>query len=294
MIHRGAGLGLAAALLLAGCAESRVPQMDGEIQAEPLAEGLPARPTIVSLNPCSDAVLAEVADPAQLLAISHYSHDPRASSMDVAVARRFTVTGGTAEEVLALDPDVVVASPFLAPATRAALEDMGIAVVSFGIASGVEDSIAQVRELAQLAGDAAAGERLAARIAASAVPIDGERVATVLWQSGGIVAGEAALVTDLLTRAGFTSHSAARGLGQADYLSLEQVAADPPELLLVAGNEPGQSHPLLDHLPETRVEPFDPGLVYCGGPTIIRAMERLRGLRTAMLDRRLAQRTASR
>jgi iron complex transport system substrate-binding protein len=286
VIRRGAGWGLAAALLLAACAESRVP--------EPTADRLPARPTIVSLNPCSDAVLAEVADPAQLLAISHYSHDPRASSMDVALARRFAVTGGTAEEVLALDPDVVVASPFLAPATRAALEDMGIAVVSFGIASGVEDSIAQVRELSQLAGDAAAGERLAARIAASAVPVEGERVATVLWQSGGIVAGEAALVTDLLGRAGFTSHSAARGLGQADYLSLEQVAADPPELLLVAGNEPGQNHPLLDHLTQTRVEPFDPGLVYCGGPTIIRAMERLRGLRTAMLDRRLAQRTASR
>ena len=290
MIRRGAGLGLAAALLLAGCAESRVP----EPQAEPLAERLPARPTIVSLNPCSDAVLAEVAEPAQLLAISHYSHDPRASSMDVALARRFAVTGGTAEEVLALGPDVVVASPFLAPATRAALEDMGIAVVSFGIASGVEDSIAQVRELAQLAGDAAAGERLAARIAASAVPIEGERVATVLWQSGGIVAGEAALVTDLLSRAGFTSHSAARGLGQADYLSLEQVAADPPELLLVAGNEPGQKHPLLGHLTQTRVEPFDPGLVYCGGPTIRRAMDRLRTLRTAMLDRRLAKQTASR
>ena len=235
-----------AALLLAGCAESRAP----EIQNAALAERLPARPSIVSLNPCSDAVLAEVADPAQLLAISHYSHDPRASSMDVAHARRFAVTGGTAEEVLALDPDVVVAIP---------KETTAIPMSSS-----------------------------AARIAAAAVPVEGERVATVLWQSGGIVAGEAALVTDLLSRAGFTSHSAARGLGQADYLSLEQVAADPPELLLVAGKEPGQNHPLLDHLTQSRVEPFDPGLVYCGGPTIIRAMERLRTLRTAMHDPRLA------
>lgn len=289
MTRPGVGLGsglMAAALLLAGCAESRAPG--------PPAQALPAQPTIVSLNPCSDAVLAELADPGQLLAISHYSHDPRASSMDIDRARRFNATGGTVEEVLALDPDVVVASAFLAPATRAALEDMGIAVVTFGIASGVEDSLAQVRELARVAGHAAAGERLATRIAASATPIEGERVPAVLWQSGGIVAGEAALVTDLLDRAGFTSHSAARGLGQADYLALEQVAADPPELLLVTGNEPGQKHPLLEHLTRTRVEPFDPGLVYCGGPTIIRAMERLRTLRTAMLDRRLAGRTAAR
>ena len=289
MTRRGAGLrsGLAAAaLLLAGCAEVRAPEAPAQV--------LPAQPSIVSLNPCSDAVLAELADPAQLLAISHYSHDPRASSMDVEQARRYRATGGTVEEVLALDPDVVVAGAFLAPATRAALEDMGVRVVTFGVAYGVEDSLAQVRELALVAGHAAAGEALAARIAAAAVPVEGERVATVLWQSGGIVAGEAALVTDLLDRAGFTSHSAARGLGQADYLALEQVAADPPELLLVAGNEPGQKHPLLDHLTQPRVEPFDPGLVYCGGPTIIRAMERLGTLRSAMLDRRLAKRTASR
>jgi len=283
----GFGSGLAAAaLLLAGCADIRAP--------EPPAQALPAQPTIVSLNPCSDAVLAQFAGPEQLLALSHYSHDPRASSMDIAKARRYRATGGTVEEVLALDPDLVVAGAFLAPATRAALEDMGIAVVTFGIATGIEASLAQVRELARVAGHAAAGERLAARIAAAAVPVAGERVPTVLWQSGGIVAGEAALVTDLLNRAGFASHSAARGLGQADYLALEQVAADPPELLLVAGNEPGQNHPLLDHLTQTRVERFDPGLVYCGGPTIIRAMERLRTLRTAMLDRRLAARTAAR
>ncbi|MBU2341323.1 MAG: ABC transporter substrate-binding protein [Alphaproteobacteria bacterium] len=287
MIRLRAGTGLAAAaLLLAGCADVRAP--------EPTAQTLPAQPTIVSLNPCSDAVLAELAGPEQLLAVSHYSHDPRASSMDVAQARRYRATGGTVEEVLALDPDVVVAGAFLAPATRAALEDMGIAVVTFGAAGGVEDSLAQVRELARLSGHEAAGEALAARIAASAVPVQGARVGAVLWQSGGIVAGEAALVTDLLGRAGFTSHSAARGLGQADYLSLERVAADPPELLLVAGSEPGQQHPLLEHLTQTRVEPFDPGLVYCGGPTIIRAMERLRGLRSAMLDRRLASAAAPR
>src|SRR4029079_4978164 len=66
-------------------------------------------PTIVSLNPCTDAILAEVADPEQILAISYYSHDPRATSMPLAEARKFRATGGTVEEVLALDPDVVEA-----------------------------------------------------------------------------------------------------------------------------------------------------------------------------------------
>ena len=70
-------------LLLAGCA--------------PVVERRAGttHPTIVSLNPCSDAILAEVAEPAQLLAISHYSHDPRASSMPLVKARRFRATAGT-------------------------------------------------------------------------------------------------------------------------------------------------------------------------------------------------------
>ena len=84
---------VASVLLLAACA-------GGGAGAPPPERG----PTIVSLNPCTDAILAEVAAPGQLLAISHYSKDPRASSMEAAVAARFAATGGTVEEVLALDP----------------------------------------------------------------------------------------------------------------------------------------------------------------------------------------------
>lgn len=259
-------------LLLAGCAPQAVTT-------------LPAgHPTIVSLNPCTDAILAEVAAPRQLLAISHYSKDPRATSMEPDVAARFAATGGGAEEVLALDPDVVVAGSFMAPATRAAFEDLGMRVVTFDSASTVAESEAQVRKLAALAGNPAAGEKLVARIEAAldaARPEAGRRVSAVLWQPGGIVPGEAALVSDLLRRTGFTSHSAARGMEQSDYLSLEEIVTDPPALLLVAGSEKGQRHPVLNRLPGMKRARFDTRLLYCGGPTIIRAAERLAELRSA-------------
>ncbi|MGI8942888.1 MAG: ABC transporter substrate-binding protein [Qipengyuania sp.] len=260
-------LALAAAMLVAGCSGVQPRDAAGD------------RPTIVSLNPCTDAILAEVAEPAQLLAISHYSHHPRATSMNLAKARRFRATGGTVEEVLALDPDLVVAGSFLAPATRAALEDMGMQVETFDAPSSVEDSLSQIRRLAVLANNKAGGQALAARIAAAARPIRGEPVDTILWQAGGIVPGESALVSELLGRAGLRNQTTLRGMGQADYLALEQVVADPPELLLVAGGERGQRHPVLEQLPQTRRVSFNPSLVYCGGPTIIRAMERLRELR---------------
>ena len=270
----------ASVLLLAACAGDGA-DAPGVSVTEQVAAG--ARPTIVSLNPCTDAVLAEVTAPGQLLAISHYSKDPAASSMTPRAAARYRSTGGTVEEVLALDPDLVVASSFIAPATRAALADLGIAVATFGIVGDVDESEAQIRELARLAGNPDKGERLVARIdraLADARPrADEQPVEVLLWQPGGIVAGEHALVSDLLARTGFVNAAPRRGLGQADYVALEDVVAAPPEVLLVAGSETGQRHRVLDRLPAMRREAFDPGLLYCGGPTIIRAAQRLAEIR---------------
>ena len=239
------------------------------------------RPTIVSLNPCTDAILAEVADPGQLLAVSHYSKDPRASSMEPEVAARYASTGGTVEEILALEPDIVVASTFIAPATRAALDDLGVRVETFGSVASVEESIEQVRQLARLTGDPASGEALVASIERALLDASakGRPVEAALWQPSGIVPGEGALISDLMRRAGFESYSGARGMAQADYLALEQVVADPPQVLLIAGSEAGQRHPVLSDLPQMRRESFDTSLLYCGGPTIIRAAERLAQIR---------------
>ena len=253
-------------------------------QQAPIADES-AHPTIVSLNPCTDAILAEVSGPGQLLAISHYSHDVMSTSMDLAIARRYDVTGGTVEEVLALQPDVVVGSDFMTPSTRNAFLELGIRVETIGIASTVADSKAQIRELAAVTGYPAKAAELTSRIDAAvrqAAPISADTHSAVLWQPAGIVPGEGALVTDLLQRAGFTNHSATRGLEQAAYLSLEQMLVDPPDLLLVAGQERGQQHPTLSDMAargDMRVGQFDASLLYCGGPTIIRALDRLRAIR---------------
>ena len=253
-------------VMLAGCA------------SEPPARDHGERPTIVSLNPCADAILTEIAEPAQLLAISHFSHSPRATSMSLQRARQFAMTGGTAEEVIALGPDIVVADTFLPPATKAALERSGISVVQIGMVSSLADSDAQIRTLAQASGHAARGEAMIDDIRQSwdRARWDGLPVSTLLWQEGGIVPGENSLAAAMLEHTGFSLLSAARGLGQGAYLPLEQVLADPPELLLAEGRSRMQQHTVLDNIPHRT---FDSGLLYCGGPTIIRAMERLAAIR---------------
>lgn len=266
MVIRLPGVMALAPILLAACA------------APPPAGPHPA---IVSLNPCADAVLAQVADPAQLLALSHYSHDARASSMPQAEARRFRVTGGTVEEVLALQPDVVVASTFLPPATAAAFRRMGVRVELVGVASTVAESEAQVRRLAAVAGHPDRGEALVARIEAALARTraSGPKVTALLWQQGGIVAGPGSLIAQLLDHSGFASQAAARGLGQGAYLPLEQVLADPPQVVLTTGDERALAHPALRRVPGLRHERLDPALLYCGGSTIIRAVERLAQVR---------------
>lgn len=261
---------LAAALLASSCAPA----------ASSGGAGAGA-PTIVSLNPCLDAILVEIAAPDQVLALSHYSRDPDGSSIPAAVAARYGVTGGTAEEVIALRPDLVLASIFLPQPTRSALERAGLTVATFGSPATVAESADQVREVAALAGQGAKGDALAARIAAPPA-VSGEAISALLWQPGEIVAGEQTLIAELLRQEGFASHAAARGLGQADMVTLERVLADPPQVLLVAGDAPGQRHPVLAQAPATmRVATFDPSLIYCGGPTIPKARERLRAIRNA-------------
>ena len=267
--------GWAVLLAAAGLAASCAPDV-------PAARSDRAHPTILSLNPCLDAILVELAGPDQVLALSHYSRDPGSSSVAASIAARYGVTGGSAEEVIAARPDLVLASIYLSQPTRAALERAGLRVATFGSPTSITESLAQVREVAALAGRKREGEALAAQIAAPAhtplAPID-----ALLWQPGEIVAGENTLIAELLRAEGFASHAASRGMRQADAVSLERVLADPPQVLLVAGEGTGQRHPVLQgRLKSTHVAAFDPSLIYCGGPTIPKARARLRAIRAGV------------
>lgn len=242
-------------------------------------------PTVVSLNLCTDELLLELAELDQILALSHYSDNPELTAVPQSTIGRFAITGGTAEEIIALGPDVVLADVFMAPSTRRALTDLGIRVETFNIAPTVEQSQTQVQRMALLLGQLERGKKLNERIdmaVRKARPVEGaESVATVLWQPGGIVPGEATLVNDLMRKAGLASHSLARGMRQADYLSLEQVLVDPPQLLVTVDHNRTQRHPALASITEMRRDEFDASLLFCGGPSIIRAVERLAEIRDA-------------
>ena len=251
-------------------------------------------PTILSLNPCTDALLAQVADAGQIAGLSAYSRQVGQSSMDVALARRLPVSGGTLEEALVAHPAMVVTGGLVPPAMRAAYARAGLPLEEFGEARTVAQSEAQVRRMATLAGHPERGEALVGRIEAAlraARPEGWARpVPALVWQAGGMVPGRDALITELLARTGFASFSAARGMRQADVLPLEPLLMEPPRVILVAAGDvrdgPGEdrllAHPVLAHLGGVRRFALAPRLEWCGGPTIIEAAGRLAQIRKAL------------
>lgn len=242
-------------------------------------------PRVLSINPCIDAILVRVAKPAQIAALSHYSRDPRATSIPLAVARAYPATSGTAEEVVALAPDIVVAGGHVDPATQGALARLGIRLIKYPVPTTIAESVAQVRDLGVVAGQRARGEALARSIEASLVPATGPRVTALIRQGGGMVPGAGTLADDLLRQAGLRNFSADLGLSQWDVLGLEYLVARPPRVLFAPPGmtERTLAHPVLQRLGQrTTVRSFAPRLLWCGGPAIPEALAVLRAARASV------------
>jgi iron complex transport system substrate-binding protein len=252
-------------------------------------------PRVVSINPCVDAVLVRVARPEQVLAISHYSQDPQATSIPLDVARRFRVTSGTAEEVVALAPDLVMSGSHVSPSTIFALERMKIHILQFSVAESVAESEQQIRDIAKAVGAPERGEAIVneiERAIAAARPHDDRRLSTVIWQGGGMVPGQGSLADQLLQITGYRNFSAEYGLAKWDLLPLEYLMAKPPDVVLSisTGEADGArmlGHPAVRALAERvpfRTYPFR--LLQCGGPTIVEALARLVEVRREVEARR--------
>ena len=79
----------------------------------------PVRPQrIVSLNACADEYLIALADKGQIAALTRFARDPSLSFYADKRRRTYPISQGQAEAVLALHPDLVIASPYRAARTR--------------------------------------------------------------------------------------------------------------------------------------------------------------------------------
>lgn len=238
---------------------------------------------IVSNNPCIDGILAEIADPASIGAISLHSQDAESGSAPFEWARRFPAIGSSAEEIIAAKPRLVLSGNYASSGTNAALEKAGVTVESFGVPATLEESKAQVLSVARAIGRDAQGAALVARMERATRPQSGTQTA-IIWQAGGFVAGQGTIQDEMLARAGFRNASTTYGLKQWDVLPLETLLRQPPDVIFTAVSAKGDDaralalrQRVLRHLKgRTRIVAFPDRLLFCGGPTVIAAMQTMR------------------
>jgi iron complex transport system substrate-binding protein len=269
------GLCLLSVFALAGCASPPVIAPYG----------------VVSNNPCIDAVLAHIALPGQVSAISIYSHDADSASAPLTWARQFPAIGMSAEELLLARPKLVLTGNLASGGTNAVLARAGIKSVALGVAPTIADDMQQIRTIAAALDRTDAGEALISDILESlpSTQFSGPFVSAIIWQNGGFVAGKGTLQDELLARHGFRNASAQYGLSSWGVLPLETLMRNPPMVIFMPTNAGGADaregrarQALLSHLDgRTRIVDFPDRLLFCGGPTIIKVSAILAKTRAA-------------
>lgn len=238
---------------------------------------------IVSLNMCVDSILIELVSHDRIAALSHYARDPERSTI-ADVARHLPITYETAEEVVALRPDLVLTSRHSAPGTRNALRRVGIRFELFDVPNTIAGSLEQVRRVARLLGAEREGEAMVARIEqaleAARLPAGQTPLTAAIFQPGGQSAGANTVVGELMELTGLQNIAARYGVDQYRPLPLEALISAPPDVLLVGETSPGapmKTERLVRHRAlraleaQMTQETFPARLLYCAGPTMVQA-----------------------
>jgi iron complex transport system substrate-binding protein len=238
-----------------------------------LASPAPAAERVVSLNLCSDQLLVLLA-PEQVAALSPLARDP-ALSFVAAQAATLPVVRNSAEAVLRLHPDLVLAGTFGARTTLALLEQEGVPVWRLDMPEDFGSIRVQTTRVAERLGVPARGAALIAAMDATlrSVRPPAHRITVVAWEPRGYTAGPGSLMDAVLRAAGLTNASNGRRLG------LEALLRHPPDLLVV---------PLTPAYPSLATEMLDspaiaaiprralpPPLTICAGPFTAQAVAEL-------------------
>jgi iron complex transport system substrate-binding protein len=230
---------------------------------------------VMSLSMCTDDLLLELLPPERIASLTYYSRDPSISRQWPRAAK-MRINWGTAEEVLAEKPDLVLAGTYTTPATRSLLKKLGWPLLEVPPAVDFDEIRAVTRQVARALKEEAAGEALIAKMdltlreLAASKPAQTMRVAA--WGEGGSIPGKGTLFDAILTAAGGVNIAATLDGGAYTSFDVEQLIAAHPDILAYASNiadTPGLNtelaqHPLIRKLYSGRRVAYSTALYNCG------------------------------
>ncbi len=240
---------------------------------------------IVSLNYCTDQLLLILAPRERIAALTYLATQPQSSTL-WQEAQGIPQIRGSAEEVLALQPDLVLAGAFTTRHTIKLLRQFGIPVVTLPSAQNFDDVRAQIQQIARLIGEEqrgaaalAAFDQQLAQLAQTA-PRSG-----AFYHQGGYTYGSGTLADAIMQASRMDNAAVAAGVRGSGYLALERLLIEQPDWLITSDYKrdvPTLGSRILDH-PALRGMPGGefvmPGrLMTCGGVWNLNAAQLLAAL----------------
>jgi iron complex transport system substrate-binding protein len=219
---------------------------------------------VVSLNLCTDQLLVLLA-PEKIAALSPLARDP-ALSFVAAQAERLPIVRASAEAVLRLHPDLILAASYGAQGTVALLQQEGVPVLRIDLPQDFAGIRRQTRALAMILGVPQRADALLAAMDATLanLPRPSHPVRTLVWQPRGLTAGPGSLMDAVVRSVGLLNMSDGRHVG------LENLLREPPDLLVVPETPefPSLATALLGHpaLAGLHRRAIPPALTICAGP----------------------------
>jgi iron complex transport system substrate-binding protein len=204
------------------------------------AWGKPMR--IASLGLCADQFILGMVEPERIVALSPQATDP-ALSIHHERAEGLPATRGSAEELIAISPDLAVANRWGHAKTLSLLERLGVPVLRLAASITFDEVMAETDRVARVLGEPGRGRRLIAgaraRIAAVAKGPAAKRPRAVYIMPGGYSAGGGTFAHTVITAAGADNLAARLGKTGWTGLSLERLVSEDPEVLIFGFFRPG-------------------------------------------------------
>ncbi len=225
----------------------------------------------MSLDLCTDRMLARYAQPGQVRALS-----PLAQQYGIGEGGRpWASHDGSLEQILELKPRLVVSGEYNAPALRRRLQELGVRVEVLPLPRSLAQIENYQRRFLTLLGLATEPEPLPPPDTTAPE----RRPRLLLLGANGIGTGRGTFEDDVLQRAGWRNYLGGEGYLRLD---LERVVQDPPDAILWAAPEAHAlanlfaEHPALKRaVPEERWLHTDYWLWQCPGPWTRQLIEQL-------------------
>lgn len=247
--------------------------------AGPVKQPTPRR--IVSLNLCADQLVVALADRSQIAGLTRNVTDRQMSAVADQVGD-LPVMNGSAEEVLAANPDMIIGRPAGDGTAATALRALRYRQVDLMWANSFADIVTVIRQIAQAVGHPDRGEAMIAQMKRDLARVrsTGRGRVAAYYQRRGYMTGAGTLVDDLMRHVGLVNLATRIGKPPLAQVSLEEMVAARPDMLILetATDRVADQGTEMLHHPALRAIPriyLPEAWTVCGGPAYVKAARSL-------------------